>query len=173
MVDIEEKKRAKLERQQREEEERRKKKEEEAAKMKAMAQATGGAVGKDGAAGEDASWLAKDIVVKIINKTLADGKYYKRKGYVKSLADAYTANVRLLDSKTTLRLDQAYLETVIPSVGGHVLILHGPHANCLGKLKDIDYDKFSADIKVLEGSGKGTRVMLPYEHFSKFYEPKA
>ena len=63
------------------------------------------------------------------------------------------------------------METVIPSVGGHVLILRGEHKDCLGKLKGIDVDNFCAEIKVLEGKGKSTRVTLPYEDFSKFYEP--
>lgn len=32
---------------------------------------------------QDTPWLRKGIVVKIINKTLAEGKYHKMKGYVK------------------------------------------------------------------------------------------
>ena len=36
-----------------------------------------------GSSGDASPWLARDIVVKIINKDLAGGKYHKRKGYVK------------------------------------------------------------------------------------------
>eukprot|EP01147_Barroeca_monosierra_P000210 gene210-3595_t len=122
---------------------------------------------------QDTPWLRKGIVVKIINKTLAEGKYHKMKGYVKSLDDPYTANIRLLDTKTTLRLDQAFLETVVPSAGGMVMILVGRDAGCIARLKNINIDAFSATLKLLEGSNKGHRIDLPYEHFSRLYEPKS
>eukprot|EP00055_Hartaetosiga_balthica_P006713 m.21752 g.21752 ORF g.21752 m.21752 type:complete len:448 (-) comp5385_c0_seq1:96-1439(-) len=116
-------------------------------------------------------WLTPDIVVKIRHKKLADGKFHKKKGYIKSLVDKYTGMVRLLDSKTSLKLDQEYLETVIPAIGGKVLFVNGPFAGLLGRLEKIHQDEFSASIKILEGREKGDIVKGKYEDFSK-YLPK-
>ena len=63
-------------------------------------------------------WLHPGIVVKCMHKSLADGKYYKKKGVVEEVVDKYGARVRLLEHKAVLKLDQEYLETVIPKVGG-------------------------------------------------------
>jgi DNA/RNA-binding protein KIN17 len=60
-------------------------------------------------------WLHTNIVVKIINKKLSDGKFYKKKGVVCSISDKYIGEVRLSDG-TRIRLDQEHLETVLPKV---------------------------------------------------------
>ena len=64
-------------------------------------------------------WLYRDIIVRIINKKLADGKYFKRKAIVDRVIDNYMAEVEVLDSGRDtndggdiLRLDQDDLETV-------------------------------------------------------------
>ena len=60
-------------------------------------------------------WLRKNIVVKIVAKSLGD-KYYKKKGYVKELLDDYVGLVVVNDTGAKLKLDQEHLETVIPQV---------------------------------------------------------
>ena len=66
-------------------------------------------------------WLAENIVVKVVTKSLGD-KYYKKKGYIKQVVDNFTAVVCMLDSGHTLKLDQAHLETVIPAQGIPLLL---------------------------------------------------
>lgn len=61
-------------------------------------------------------WLHPGIVVKIMNKTLSDGRFYKKKATVLRVLDNYVGEVRLNDSETIIRLDQADLETVVPKV---------------------------------------------------------
>lgn len=61
-------------------------------------------------------WLHPGIMVKIINKTLSDGRFYKQKGVVLRVLDDYVGEVKVGESQTILRLDQADLETVIPKV---------------------------------------------------------
>jgi DNA/RNA-binding protein KIN17 len=61
-------------------------------------------------------WLAENIVVKVVTKSLGD-KYYKKKGYVKQVIDKYGAMVTMTDTGHTLKLDQSHLETVIPAEG--------------------------------------------------------
>eukprot|EP00049_Salpingoeca_infusionum_P003530 m.67595 g.67595 ORF g.67595 m.67595 type:complete len:449 (-) comp12165_c0_seq1:229-1575(-) len=110
----------------------------------------------------EAVWVTPGIVVKVMNKELGDGRFYKRKGVIKSVEGA-VAKVKIIDSKASLKLDQRFLETVIPRVGGDVLILQGKHAGGIGQLLKINTDTFDAD---LETEDKRT-IRLPYEHFSK------
>jgi DNA/RNA-binding protein KIN17 len=72
------------------------------------------------------NWLHGGIVVKIINKKIGEGKYYKQKGVVKAVlsSDEFVGDV-LLPCGSVLRLDQEDLETVIPKVGGAVLVVNG------------------------------------------------
>lgn len=62
--------------------------------------------------GRKRHWLAVDIVVKVLNKTVGDGAYYKKKGVVRRLVDRFTGEVEMLDGGDVLRLDQADCETV-------------------------------------------------------------
>eukprot|EP00128_Syssomonas_multiformis_P000633 Colp12_sorted_trinity150504_noHs@26764 len=50
-------------------------------------------------------WVCAGIVVKVLNKKLKDGKYYKCKGSVEGVADQYTAVVRMHDTGDILKLD--------------------------------------------------------------------
>lgn len=61
-------------------------------------------------------WLHPGLVVKVVNKKLADGKYYKKKGVVLGVHDVYVGDVEV--EGAVVRLDQEHLETVIPKVRG-------------------------------------------------------
>lgn len=56
-------------------------------------------------------------MVKVINKKLLGGKYYKAKGVVEALADKYTAQLRINSDGALIKIDQDELETVVPQVG--------------------------------------------------------
>ena len=113
------------------------------------------------------SWLAKDIIVKIVTKELGS-KFYKEKAVIREVIDNYAAVVKLLDSGAKLKLDQSHLETVIPNVDRPVLILLGPYKNCTAKLKKLDIEKFSAALELTSGKFKEKIVYdIPYEYFSK------
>ena len=62
-------------------------------------------------------WLQPGIVVKITNKKVGDGKYYKKKGVIISVIDKYVGELSVLDCNAVLKLDQDHMETVIPKVG--------------------------------------------------------
>jgi DNA/RNA-binding protein KIN17 len=163
---------------------REKRKKEEDERGRKEAEAT-----QDAAATTD-HWLHKGIVVKVVHKKLAEGKFYKKKGVVRSVQDKFTAEVKMIDSGTVLRLDQVgpptraptlhspslpgprsprragaqeHLETVIPSAGGEVLIVNGRFRGEVGVLRGIEEDKFCAVVQ-LEKSGK---CEIPYEHVCK------
>ena len=96
---------------------------------------------------------------------LKDGKYHKKKGVVEKVKDHFIGEVRMLDSKHVLRLDQQMLETVIPKEGGRVRLLQGSHRGKDGSVRRINADRFSVSVQV-EGGGDA-EVEVPYEDVSK------
>jgi len=111
-------------------------------------------------------WLKKDIVVKIVTKSLGE-KYYKQKGHVKEVVDKYAAVVSL-NGGGRIKLDQDHLETVVPAIGKKVVVVNGRFRGELGSLKSLDVDNFCAEV-ILDEDGECTK--LPYEHFSKLHVP--
>jgi len=63
-------------------------------------------------------------VVKVVHRKLGE-KYYKKKGKVVRCKDRYTAVVEMLDNGDVLKIDQAYLETVIPALGKFLTFSEG------------------------------------------------
>jgi DNA/RNA-binding protein KIN17 len=117
------------------------------------------------AAGSAEGWLVPGLVVKVMNKKLEGGAYYKRKGLVFEVHNGGTVgDVEMLDeSKDAIRVPAALLETVIPQVGGTVRVVQGPHRGQTGTLQALKIEQFAADVLL---SGK-MLVSLPYEHICK------
>ncbi|OWZ00665.1 hypothetical protein PHMEG_00028098 [Phytophthora megakarya] len=110
------------------------------------------------------NWVTAGIVVKVINKKVGDGQYYKCKGVVKAVEEKFCATVELLESGDVLRLDQDDLETVIPKPGRKVKIVNGRGRGCIAKLLDISVDDFCARIRIDTGSSRGEIVdQVEYE----------
>ncbi|CEP03218.1 DNA/RNA-binding protein Kin17 WH-like domain-containing protein [Plasmodiophora brassicae] len=110
------------------------------------------------------TWLSKGIIVKIMNKTLRDGQFYKQKGEVIEVVEGRAARVRLLESKTVIRVDQTELETVIPAIGGTVRIVDGTrYRGRTGNLASVEADTFSVTVRVDGHDTPG----FPYEHVCK------
>lgn len=115
-------------------------------------------------------WLAEDIVVKIITKSLGSD-YYKQKAVVQEVIDKYRAKVKLIDTGEKFKLDQEHLETVIPKIDGRVRVLNGAYRDCSAILKSIETESFSATVEIVKGSFQGRTVTgIPYEDISKIYE---
>lgn len=57
-------------------------------------------------------WLREGIVVKVMNKKVGGGKYYKKKARLRKVVERYVGEVKMLDSGDRLRVDQEDLETV-------------------------------------------------------------
>lgn len=108
-------------------------------------------------------WLHKGIVVKVVHKKLADGKFYKKKGVVQQVRDEFVGEIKMIETGHVLKLDQEHLETVIPSCGGQVLVVAGKHKGSVGVLIELVEEKFAARCKLEDGS---TRA-LSYEHVCK------
>ena len=114
------------------------------------------------------AWLAKGIVVRILDKTIGDGKYYRKKGVVKKVVDRFGAKLKM-DGGEKLVLDQQALETVIPKPKNkcRVRLLKGPMKGMYGILVDLDISNFKG-VVALE---QGMTVKLEYDAFSKCPAP--
>ncbi|KAG7374043.1 Kin17 curved DNA-binding domain containing protein [Nitzschia inconspicua] len=121
-------------------------------------------------------WLYEGIVVRVITKNLADGKYFRRKAIVDRLVDKYTAEVEVLNSNPgahdggdVLRLDQHDLETVIPKQGDRkqkVRILNGKYRGSKAKIEYLDKKNYQADLRLSGEDGKFLKN-VPFEDFSQ------
>ena len=128
---------------------------------------------------KDGAWLYRNIIVRIISKKFANGKYYKRKAVVDKILDkkGYSAEVEVLDSSKgandggdILRFDQDDLETVIPKRGGSkekVRLLQNGH-KYFGEKAIVEY----LDTKRQEGDLRlcyNDKLLkhIRYEDFSK------
>ncbi|KAN0043008.1 hypothetical protein ACTA71_010641 [Dictyostelium dimigraforme] len=115
---------------------------------------------------EEKPWIIKDIVVKIIDKELANGKYYKQKGYIVSVENEFLAKVKLLDSGDVLKIDQTFLETVIPQINSTVIIVNGKYRGKEATIKEVNFNDFNAKLYLKDID---ITITLPYENFSKQY----
>jgi DNA/RNA-binding protein KIN17 len=75
-----------------------------------------------------------------------------------------------MQSGDIIRVDQAELETVIPQVGGGVLVLSGPHRGSKATLLTIDTDKYTAEVRLRGGDWDGKTLRCEYEDISKLYK---
>ncbi|KAG7379075.1 hypothetical protein PHYPSEUDO_009083 [Phytophthora pseudosyringae] len=117
------------------------------------------------------NWVTAGIVVKVTNKKVGDGAYYKSKGVVKDVEGKFCATVELLDSGDVLRLDQDDLETVIPKQGRKVKIVNGLGRGCTAKLLDISVDDFCASIRIDSGPHRGEVLnRVEYEDICRLAE---
>lgn len=116
-------------------------------------------------------WLKVGISVKIVTKSLSE-KYYKSKGTVQEIidSDCFVGKVKLSSPEEVkghvIKIDQEHLETVIPAIGGNVMILKGKHRGKIGVLKKVRIDDFCADIELKDDDKLLKRVS--YEEFCKY-----
>lgn len=112
-------------------------------------------------------WICPRIVVKVLSKNLKELGYYKKKGRILKVIDTYVAEIEMLDSGDVVRVDQQELETVIPQVGGKVLIVKGEMVGHRAELRGLETDKYKAKVCVLHGESAGRELLLEYEDISK------
>ena len=114
-------------------------------------------------------WLVADIVVKVMNRDLAGGAYYKKKGTVEKVIPPFTAVVKMLDTGDEVQLDQDDLETVIPNTGKAVTLLRGEYKGQLATVLDVDLQRFAVRLKILpDQPNAGTHLdAVPYDDLSK------
>jgi len=103
------------------------------------------------------AWLVPGIIVRILNKKLADGRYYKQRGVVKRVIDMFIAEIEA-DDGSVVKVDQQELETVIPKEGKPVRILNGRGRGFSATLIQINTDDYNCTVRVDEGPLRGQEL---------------
>eukprot|EP00537_Pseudo-nitzschia_pungens_P007821 CAMPEP_0172368664 /NCGR_PEP_ID=MMETSP1060-20121228/28621_1 /TAXON_ID=37318 /ORGANISM="Pseudo-nitzschia pungens, Strain cf. cingulata" /LENGTH=479 /DNA_ID=CAMNT_0013093335 /DNA_START=42 /DNA_END=1484 /DNA_ORIENTATION=+ len=131
------------------------------------------------------AWLYRNILVRIVSKRLAGGKYFRKKAVVdKVLENGYTAEVEVLDDSKrsdvdsdvdgdVLRLDQDDLETVIPktlssgsgSRSQKVRILKGDYRGEKATVEFLDKSRERAELLLCKSDRRLKKVS--YDNFSQ------
>ncbi|KAL0116068.1 hypothetical protein PUN28_011136 [Cardiocondyla obscurior] len=117
-------------------------------------------------------WLKEGLIIKVTTKSLGD-KYYKAKGVVQSVeTDGFVGKIKLKTPEEVnghiIRVDQEYLETVIPAIGKEVLILWGKHKGMKAIVKKLHIEHYSIDVKLEKGNNVIEK--LPYEQVCKYVD---
>lgn len=115
-------------------------------------------------------WLRENLVVKVITKTLGE-RYYKAKGVVQCVENSkFVGKVKLKSPEEVenhvIKIDQEYLETVIPALGKDVVILWGKYKGLKGVVHTVHIEHYSIDVKLKEGDTIVRKV--PYEQVCKY-----
>ncbi|XP_076620836.1 kin17 DNA and RNA binding protein [Colletes latitarsis] len=115
-------------------------------------------------------WLREGLMVKIITKNLGE-KYYKAKGVIQSVENSnFVGKVKLKSPKEVenhvVKIDQEYLETVIPAIGKEVMILWGKYKGMKGIVHKLHIGNYSIDIELVRD--RSVKKELPYEQVCKY-----
>eukprot|EP00747_Dinoflagellata_sp_TGD_P164856 gnl/TRDRNA2_/TRDRNA2_185377_c0_seq1.p1 gnl/TRDRNA2_/TRDRNA2_185377_c0~~gnl/TRDRNA2_/TRDRNA2_185377_c0_seq1.p1 ORF type:complete len:411 (+),score=106.90 gnl/TRDRNA2_/TRDRNA2_185377_c0_seq1:98-1330(+) len=111
------------------------------------------------------SWVAPGLIVKVMNKDLAGGKFYKKKAKIEKVKQAFSADVRMLEGGDLIRIDQELLETVIPNVGKPVVVIKGTHRSRKATMKAVDFENFCVTVELDDGT---EMEGLGYDEICKF-----
>ena len=84
-------------------------------------------------------WVRNDLKIRVRSKKFKNGIYYLKKG---SILDMYDGSITLLiDNNIVKGFKEKYLETLLPKIGGDVLVVKGRWENKIGKLMKRDKKK--------------------------------
>jgi G patch domain/KOW motif-containing protein len=86
-------------------------------------------------------WVTPFIRVKVQSKSFRNGKYYCKKGVIEDIISGTRCAVRLDDGQVVDDIDQSHLETVIPPIGGRVMVVRGPDIGVRGSLREKDLNR--------------------------------
>jgi DNA/RNA-binding protein KIN17 len=118
-------------------------------------------------------WIHTGLIVKVMNQSLEERKYYKQKGEIIDV-DEYTATIEMNATcdNDIIQVDERELETVIPSIGKNVMIVHGIYSGRRGELLDVNYDKYVCSVRIVDDAedsrNRGLRVdSLEFEDICK------
>lgn len=117
-------------------------------------------------------WLKEGLIVKVITKNLGN-KYYKAKGVIQSIEkDGFVGKVKLKSPEEVsghiIRLDQEYMETVIPAIGKEILVLWGKYKGRRAIVKKLHIEHYSIDVEFEKD--KKIVEKLSYEQVCKYVE---
>lgn len=109
-------------------------------------------------------------MVKILDKELGEGDYYKKKGRITNYEGLW-ANVTIEDSGDIIKIHQKNLSTVVPNIGRTVVILEkGKYQKEKAILKSFDKETNEGTLSIEQKSKKFKEKKFHYTKFSKYYK---
>jgi ribosomal protein L24 len=73
-------------------------------------------------------WIRPFLKVRIVSKSLKEGKYYKKKAMVIDIPDIYHCTLKLIDDNQIIEnVYETMLETIIPSKGQDAIVVKGKY----------------------------------------------
>jgi len=80
-------------------------------------------------------WLRTFLKVRIISKSLKNGKYYKKKAIIIDVPDIFHCTLKVIDDNQIIEnVFETMLETVIPTKGDDVICVKGKYRGSIGSL---------------------------------------
>lgn len=95
-------------------------------------------------------WVRNDIRVRIVSKSIKDGKFYCKKARVLDVVSGSLCSVAVEPERLVVEVDQRDLETVMPVDGGYVAVVRGEYKGQLAKLLSRDKRDSTVQIQLLE-----------------------
>mmetsp|Transcript_31623 Transcript_31623/g.73783 ORF Transcript_31623/g.73783 Transcript_31623/m.73783 type:complete len:446 (-) Transcript_31623:129-1466(-) len=114
---------------------------------------------------EATPWISPGLVVKVMHQELADGKFYRKKGTIEKVHKGFTAEVRMQESRSLIKVDQEMLETVIPNIGKPVRVIKGTYKGWRATMRAVDIEHFCVTVELEDGKEMDG---LGYDEICKF-----
>jgi hypothetical protein len=112
-------------------------------------------------------WLQTGLIVKCLNNTLSDGKYFQRSGVVQRVvADGWGAHIQMVDSHDVLLLDQDDCGSTLPAVNDSIRIVKGVYLNRRALYIEPSPDGCDAIVELSDERGR--IVSVPKSHVCAF-----
>eukprot|EP00002_Diphylleia_rotans_P000518 TRINITY_DN10278_c0_g1_i1.p1 TRINITY_DN10278_c0_g1~~TRINITY_DN10278_c0_g1_i1.p1 ORF type:complete len:407 (-),score=116.28 TRINITY_DN10278_c0_g1_i1:61-1281(-) len=96
----------------------------------------------------DSMWIRPGLRVRSIDKSRSMSKFYTKKGVVVDVVKPKVCILKMDSGETLEDIHEKYLETVIPKVGGKLLVVKGPRKGCRGTLVEKNLDKEKAVVRL-------------------------
>lgn len=116
---------------------------------------------------EEEIWITKGLIVRIEDKELEKGNYYKLIGKIIN-TNEYIAEVELFKINKKIKIDQYYLDNIIPSIGFLAYIIKGKHKSKIGIIKQINPDKGIVIIQIKINDNN--TLTIPFKNICKYKE---
>jgi len=111
------------------------------------------------------SWVVPGLRLRIVNQGFQKGRYYTKKGRVVDVVDQFSFTMQMEEGQLVEGVTEADVETVLPSRGGRVMILHGPHKRSSGHMMEKSKEK---EIALVQTDGDLEVVHVSFDQIAEY-----
>ncbi|KAK5579465.1 hypothetical protein RB653_009148 [Dictyostelium firmibasis] len=95
-------------------------------------------------------WIRPQILVKVISKSLGDGKYYNKKATVTDILGEKLCSLHFDNGVVVENVKQNMLETAIPKVNGDLIIVRGKYKGKVGTLIERRRNRKDVEMAIVQ-----------------------